>query len=191
LVATPKLLESIVPRLTEGEPIRPAIRSTAGVAIIFKPTQIGEEILLIRRAERDGDPWSGQIAFPGGRVEPEDSSFMATAARETAEEVGIDVAASSVFLGYMGSFNPMNRSISIVPSVFLLNGDVLVRPNAEVSSYRWLRFSEFLEERNRSTHKAERASAVTSFPSFKVGDYVVWGLTERILSTLLSYTQNR
>jgi 8-oxo-dGTP pyrophosphatase MutT (NUDIX family) len=189
LIPVSEILEPIARRLKEIEPFKPIRRDTAGVAVIFKPTSCKEEVLLIKRAEREGDPWSGQVGFPGGRVEAVDVTFRDTAVRETKEEVGIDIEPSARFLGYMGAFNPVNRNIAIVPSIFLLKSDATPRPNAEVSSFRWVRFSDFAGK-NRSTHRVVRNGVTVDFPSFNVGDYVVWGLTEKILSTLVGFSQS-
>ena len=65
----------------------------AAVALILLPTSDGDlEALFIKRAEVEGDPWSGQMAFPGGRRDPVDDDLLATAARATLEETGIDLA---------------------------------------------------------------------------------------------------
>ena len=59
----------------------------AAVAIVLAPDP--DAVLLIRRAERAGDPWSGHMALPGGRYEPKDPDLLGTALRETVEEVGV------------------------------------------------------------------------------------------------------
>ena len=59
----------------------------AAVAVILAPDP--DALLLIRRAERAGDPWSGHMALPGGRQEPTEPDLFTTAVRETAEEVGL------------------------------------------------------------------------------------------------------
>ncbi|MBD0320648.1 MAG: NUDIX domain-containing protein, partial [Gemmatimonadetes bacterium] len=83
------------PRRAEAEERVPS----AAVALLLRPSGDGPELLLIRRAEREGDPWSGHMALPGGRADPRDRDAAATAARETLEEVGIDVVRGGRFLG--------------------------------------------------------------------------------------------
>src|SRR5579863_6444108 len=94
-------VRSILPILGQEEPISRVASETAAVAVVVRDTEEGDEVLLIKRAERDGDPWSGHIALPGGRVQKQDESFKATAVRETREEVGVDLDANASFLGYM------------------------------------------------------------------------------------------
>jgi 8-oxo-dGTP pyrophosphatase MutT (NUDIX family) len=180
-------LEPRVAAVAEGlrqeEPIERVERETAAVAVIFG--RGGEGLLLIKRADREGDPWSGDIAFPGGRVEAEDISFGAAAVREAREEVGVDLAADARFLGYMAPFQAKRRGIWVVPSVFLITGAVSVERNREVSSHMWVPLRELLAHESRSTYSIELGDDKRSFPSFNLQGYVVWGLTERILSSLV------
>jgi 8-oxo-dGTP pyrophosphatase MutT (NUDIX family) len=177
--------------LAEHEPLTRVARETAAVAVILKAnSKQSDEFLLIRRADRAGDPWSGQVAFPGGRVEVDDPSFKATATRETLEEVGFDLAAKAEFLGYMGPLEPRNRRIQVVPAVFGLTGVVKVLPSQEVSSHRWIPVTELISGKNRSQHALESGTVQGTVPSFRFGDYLVWGLTERILTRLADFAES-
>ncbi len=177
-------LAAITEGLTQEEPIERVSRETAAVAVMIKRGASGEEVLLIRRAEREDDPWSGHVAFPGGRVEAEDPSFRDAAAREAREEVGADLAAGARFLGYMGPFRMRGRSIRVVPAVFLLTGPIQVRPNGEVSSHIWVALQNLLGRENRSTYSPVRGADERLVPSFSIRGFLIWGLTERILSSL-------
>jgi 8-oxo-dGTP pyrophosphatase MutT (NUDIX family) len=168
----------------QGEPMGRVERETAAVAVIIRSAPTGEEVLLIRRAVREGDPWSGDAAFPGGRVEAQDGSFRDAAVREALEEVGVDLAATARFLGCMHQFQAKRMGIWVVPVVFLLTGPVAIRANSEVSSYFWVPFPELLAPENRSIFRLARGDEVMTFPSLELRGYVVWGLTERILSSL-------
>ena len=110
-------LDSLSPRLTGVETARLVPKESASVAVIFRNLDGGEEaVLLIRRAEREGDPWSGQVAFPGGMVSVADESFEATARRETLEEVGIDLSPkTAAFLGYMRELKARMREVVVCP----------------------------------------------------------------------------
>ncbi|MDQ6718715.1 MAG: CoA pyrophosphatase, partial [Gemmatimonadota bacterium] len=81
----------------------------AAVAITLRAGADGElELLFIKRAEYPGDPWSGQIAFPGGRREAQDSSLEETAIRETREETGLDISASGRIIGALDEVQPQS-----------------------------------------------------------------------------------
>ncbi len=176
-------------RLEQEEPIKRVEQRTAAVAAIFRSGPGGEEVLLIRRAERVGDPWSGDVALPGGRVEARDSSFRETAAREAFEEVGADLAAGARFLGYMRPFEARRRSMLVVPCVFLATGPLSIAVNREVSSHMWVPVSELMAPKSRSTYDPGIGGGGKSFPAFSLSGYTVWGLTERILSSIVDTLQ--
>ncbi|NCO50914.1 MAG: NUDIX domain-containing protein, partial [Deltaproteobacteria bacterium] len=67
--------------------------------MIFSGANQAEELLFIRRAERENDPWSGDIAFPGGGIEAQDIDCRAAAERETREEIGLSLTQKE-YLGY-------------------------------------------------------------------------------------------
>lgn len=164
----------------------PKIQSTrlAGVSIILD----GEEspkTLLIKRAEREGDPWSGQIAFPGGKMNQGDESVLRAAIRETREEVGVDLAGDAAFLGYLGAFRTHTGTMDVVPAVFLLKKKAEITPNEEVSDYKWVGLGSLLASGSRSTYRLEMGGSSMEMPAFATGDYVIWGLTFRIIETLL------
>ncbi len=141
--------------------------------------------LMIKRAEREGDPWSGQVAFPGGRRERQDRSLLETAMRETREEVGLDLWRSAVYLGRLGAFRTHAGTMLVVPCAFLMRRDERVEPNAEVSSYRWIPVEVFLRENSRSTYTLKRVGENVNFPAYVYEDYVIWGLSYSMISALL------
>ena len=122
-MAKESFLDSLSTKLARKVPARLVPKKSAGVAVIFRSSSRQEEVLLIRRAEREGDPWSGQVAFPGGMVSASDKSFEETARRETAEEVGVDLSANASFLGYMRELKARMRMVVVVPSVFEMTAD--------------------------------------------------------------------
>lgn len=184
-------LDSLSARLTKLAAFPLVPRKSAAVAVIFHKTGHDEEILLIRRAERDGDPWSGQVAFPGGMVGPTDRSFEGTARRETVEEVGIDLSAeAAVFLGYMNEFKARTREVVVVPSVFKLGAPARVTLNREAASYAWVPLRSLAMKKARSKHLVRRGGVELVFPSLSYGDLVIWGLTERIISWVVGSGQD-
>ena len=164
---------------------RPFLGSgSASVAIILRDEE-PPSVLLIRRAERPGDPWSGQIALPGGRSSLKDRNPRDTAIRETFEEVGIDLSAGAEFLGYGKTTTTHTGAMEVVPVVFGLSGQVEITPNDEVASYRWIGLQELRAPRAKSLHRFESLGRSVEMPAYIVDDYVVWGLTHRILSSVL------
>jgi len=178
--------DSLSPKLIEVETARLVPRESASVAVIFRSLDGGEEaVLLIRRAERDGDPWSGQVAFPGGMVSAADGSFEETARRETSEEVGIDLSSKADFLGYMGELKARTRGVTVVPSVFKLAAYSRVTLNKEVASYEWVPLGSLAGKEARSSYLLRRRGGEVAFPSLVHGNFEIWGLTERILSVIV------
>lgn len=179
-----EIFPALLRRLGDQEPPVGSSRR-ASVAVILNSRE-APKLLLIKRAEMVGDPWSGQVAFPGGKSQEADGTARDTAIRETREEVGIDLSASSEFLGYFRSFRTHTGTMEVIPSLFLLRGTVAVRTNEEVSSYRWVGLDRLLSSEASSSQKVNFQGKIREVPAFRVGDYIVWGLTHSIISSLLS-----
>ena len=176
------LIEVIKRNLVPHEPPQKG-RRFAAVSIIVRDAQF-PSVLLIKRAERAGDPWSGQIAFPGGKMQSGDGTARDTAVRETLEEVGVDLKLAD-FMGYAPTATTHTGNMEVVPAVFVLKESVEVRPNEEVSSYRWVDLEDMVSPRSQSTNKLSYNGNAVELPAYKVDSYVVWGLTHRILSGVL------
>ena len=184
-MARRSFIAALLPTLARQPTARLVPQKSASVAVILFERRGVEEVLLIMRAERPGDPWSGQVALPGGRTGAEDKSFEETARRETSEEVGIDLGSQGAFAGYMAEQRPRLRDIVVVPSVFKLDAAVAVETNAEVASFAWVPLRELAKPEARSTYRVEREGRDVSFPSLVYRNLAVWGMTERILSAVL------
>jgi len=177
------LFSKITGKLQKSEPILGTVR-VASVAIILDGRE-DPKTLLIKRANRPGDPWSGQVAFPGGKAQNKDKTVRETATREAREEVGLDLDRDGDFLGYFESFRTHTGTMDVVPSVFLLRNLGEVRPNGEVSSYRWAPLRELFSPEARTVYTLSFWNETQDMPAYRVGDYIVWGLTHRILSSLI------
>lgn len=175
-------IESVTKGLQFAEPQVTGTR-LAGVAVIIR-AGADPGVLLIQRAVKDGDPWSGQVAFPGGKRAGGDRTIRDTAVRETREELGFDLGRAGNFAGYTGLFKTHSGNIVVVPSVFVLARRVRVRPNSEVSSFRWVGLLQLAK--SETTRVFELNGRSEERPAFVVGDYVVWGLTYRIIDSLLT-----
>ncbi|HJR16975.1 MAG TPA: CoA pyrophosphatase [Gemmatimonadales bacterium] len=159
----------------------------AAVAAVLTPDP--DAILLIRRADRAGDPWSGHIALPGGRHEPGDQDLVATAVRETGEEVGFQLSASS-FAGTLEDViprTPVLPPIAVRPFVFLLPATPLLVPNPEVASARWVPIDDLLRPGVHHPVHLELLGQSREVQAYQLEDGIVWGMTERILTNLIEH----
>lgn len=180
-------LDTLARRL-QGHRPRPAPRRPetreAGVALVLR-TGEAMEILLIERVEREGDPWSGHMALPGGMREPADADLEATALRETAEEVGIQLTREGRVIGKLDELGPASRRLPplvIAPLVATVPaGTPLVPEPAEVSTALWVPVDELLHPTAQVETRFQLDGRELTFPAFAYRSYQVWGLTYRIL----------
>lgn len=167
--------EPFASELDQGEPV-------AAVAIIINPNDRGSSILLIRRTERVGDPWSGQVAFPGGHKDHADRDLLATAIREAREEVGIDLQEHELLGQLPVMFSHTRRVASYV---FQLKADVAVQPNDEVAESFWVPLST-LNGINVSRTEVRAEEGKLDVEAYVYNGNVIWGLTFRIINMLLN-----
>jgi len=162
----------------------------AAVALVLRGDTLDDAALLfIRRAVRVGDPWSGHVAFPGGRRDATDTTLEVTARRETREELALDLDAEAELLGVLDDLRPRAASlpsIAVRPFVFRLSRDVELVPNEEVQSTFWVPMSALLDPARAVEHVFDRGGVRLRFPAYRWGDDVVWGMTERLVTQLLA-----
>lgn len=165
----------------------------AAVAAIFreKPGAEGADLFFIRRAERERDPWSGHIAFPGGRREATDATLLATAIRETREEVGVDLAEEHLVarLPDVPAFTRTRRGqLVVTPFVFAVRHDVVTTPNHEVAEALWVPFCKLARGEGKGIYELEWDGKVLQLPCIRLdpGQHVLWGMTYRMLETMLA-----
>lgn len=163
----------------------------AAILLALRSREDGEpELLLIKRADAEGDPWSGHIAFPGGRMEPADNNLAVTAVRETWEETGIDVARDGRLLGQLDDLSPRSAllpPIIIRPFVAIVRSDVGITASAEVASAFWVPVSVLAESTSWGTGLVHSTAGQRRVSTFRHGEHTVWGLTERVLRQFLTY----
>jgi 8-oxo-dGTP pyrophosphatase MutT (NUDIX family) len=162
----------------------------AAVAVVLRPVLDDLELLFIRRAEHPGDPWSGQIAFPGGRMDPSDPDLVATAVRETREETGLDLAAGARHLGALDELHPRTPvlpPIVVRPHVFAVAETAPLVPKAdEVAEAFWVSLGVLRDPATAQESRVVVRGATWRVPSFVVDGRVIWGMTERMLRGLLA-----
>ena len=159
----------------------------AAVALVLRDAPAGLELLLIKRADRDDDPWSGHVALPGGREEPRDASLEATAVRETREETGVDLVRDGRILGALDALCPHAKplAVHVQPFVAALRESRPLVLSDEVAAAFWVPLATFAAPDAATTSVVRVRESEMRVPSFRHGDYVVWGLTERIIRQLL------
>lgn len=147
------------------------------------------EILLVRRAERAGDPWSGHMAFPGGNRAPTDVDLRDTLVRETDEETGIRLEPADSIVGALDVVEPVSPRlprIYIAPFVATVPPDTIAEPDQqEIVDAFWIPLSFLRDERNAKDFLLEIDAVPRRFPSVRYGEHVIWGLTHRILRQFL------
>ncbi len=158
----------------------------AAVALILVEDTNGLEALFIRRAERADDPWSGQVALPGGRRDPADPDLLTTAIRETREETGVDLA-SAERLGVLDDLYPRTPTMPPVvvrPFVFALPRRPALAPGEEVQRAFWLPLAQLSAPGVRRDVTLTVGGVERTFPAYLVGEDAIWGITERIVTPL-------
>jgi 8-oxo-dGTP pyrophosphatase MutT (NUDIX family) len=165
------------------------VRGRAAVAIVVRDTAEGTQVLLIRRAEHPADPWSGHMGFPGGREDPEDESPLATAIRETLEELALDLRQAGRLLGQLAPLPAVARGrpvgMTIVPFVFELTRDAELTYSEEVAEAVWVPLDPLLHGHLRTTFDVDRGGGeLVKLPAHDVEGRMVWGLTYRMLDSL-------
>lgn len=170
-------------------------RNEAAVAVIFRTGKNQSEVLVIERAQHHGDPWSGHLAFPGGRREPRDTDPLATAIRETREELGLDLLAHGRLLG---SLEPVSTrgtglpNLTIAPFAFSLETEAELRADpGEVASVFWVPLGPLVRGERDTTVQLERQSKRYQLPAFAVEGRVLWGLSYRMLQSFFALLHER
>lgn len=157
----------------------------AAVALVFVPSP--DSLLLIRRAERAGDPWSGHMALPGGRSSSADTDLLDTAIREVLEEVGMSLGRDQL-VGRLADVIPRTPTlppIAVRPFVFVVPARPRLVLNPEVSAAAWVPIDHLLHTDTYRLVQLELRGETREFPAYHLEDSFVWGMTERILTDLL------
>ncbi len=169
------------------EPSLTAARN-ASVAMILRESPEGNlETLFMKRAEHPADPWSGQMSFPGGRVEVYDATLEHAARRETAEEVGIRLA-PEMHIGRLDDVEGGRLSVhrlAVSPFVYHHPDPPAPLHNREVAGTVWVPLAYLSEPTNIRAYRFPADPLRRDFPSFQYGPYIIWGLTYRIIGSFV------
>ncbi len=157
----------------------------AAVALILAPDP--DRLLLIRRAERQGDPWSGHLALPGGRRDPEDDDLLATAIRETREEVGIVLTREDcrATLDDLGPVSPVLPPMIVRPFVFGLAGTRDTGPSDEVAASAWVPLATLAAPGVYRSRAIPVGQVVREVAGYDLPEGFLWGMTERMITPVI------
>lgn len=189
IVALPNIRERLAAH-TATRFDSPEVTRRAAVAAILRDGLEGPEVLLMRRPEKPGDPWSGHISFPGGHVEAHDADLTATAIRETHEEMGFDLHAHGELLGRLDDVPAYARSMPtgmvVTPHVFALRTQPVLQPNHEVVEAIWAPLPAMYSGALSEPRTLDVRGTPMKFDGYRVQGHWVWGLTFVMIQGLFS-----
>lgn len=169
------------------KPVSEGQDANAAVALLLKLVDQDLEVLFVKRVENPADPWSGQMALPGGRRDPEDQNLKQTVVRETLEETNINLLDRCRFLGIMEPLRSTQRTeMKILPFVILLEHKPLIELNEELEWFVWISPKELVQHRGTFKFSILPTLLEIEFPAYIVGSSVIWGLTYRILEKFVN-----
>lgn len=161
----------------------------SAVALVLRERDAQLEVLMIKRAEREGDPWSGHMAFPGGRMDADDVTGIRTAYRETHEELNIDVEKAGHCIGRLSDLvsrpHSGRRPMVVSPYVFHLHTSVVPQPNHEVAEALWVPLSFIADHRNRERMEWRRGRLALDLPCYFYEGRRIWGMSLAMLDELI------
>jgi 8-oxo-dGTP pyrophosphatase MutT (NUDIX family) len=153
----------------------------AAVAIMVREGSDATEMLMIRRATREGDPWSGHMGFPGGRRDLEDASNFSCALRETREEIGVDLSQWGTPLGELSDVNTGWRKdrpeMLVTPFIFQVSELPALTPNYEVDDVVWVPLHFLMNDANREPLEWDWKGKKMETDSYLYDSYRIWGLS--------------
>ena len=188
--------QECVGRLTGVAKPPPGLPSKrAAVVIGLRDGPAGPEILMIQRAVREGDPWSGHMGFPGGRRDATDASDEACAKRETLEEIGFDLDLHARCICQLSDVNTGWRAdrpeILVAPFVFEVASQPKLTMNNEVASTVWIPLHFLLNDDNRGRHQWDWRGERLESDAFTYQGHLIWGLSLMMIDELLEVIANR
>jgi 8-oxo-dGTP pyrophosphatase MutT (NUDIX family) len=175
----------------------PGALRLAAVALVLRGGAEGAEMLVIKRSEAEHDHWSGHLALPGGRAEPEDENLLATAVRETFEEVGLDLRAGGEVLARLGTVTPQSPYaprisvtpfVAVAPRAYHAGADApkTLELSGEVAAAFWVPVDEMKRGGRSGVFRMAFAGVEREWPAYPSQHGMIWGITERILTEFLS-----
>ncbi|HEY0080777.1 MAG TPA: CoA pyrophosphatase [Pyrinomonadaceae bacterium] len=170
----------------------------AAVALVLRRNMDETELLVIKRAEDPRDHWSGHLALPGGRRDPEDADLSFTAMRETLEEVGMNLSEGGRIVRRLETItprSPLAPQIAVTPYVAIAPPayhvieegveQMRLRLSAEVEAAFWLPLDALRSRGASEIFRLAIEGEAREWPAYATDYGLIWGLTERILTSFL------
>jgi 8-oxo-dGTP pyrophosphatase MutT (NUDIX family) len=189
-----RTIAEVEARLASSTPWRDPkpTRTRAAVALVLREVAAADgpdlEALFIRRAEHAADPWSGHLAFPGGRIDPEDADARAAAERETLEEVALDLRAARR-LGELSDVLGHAESIRVSGFVYGIEGAPVLRPNYEVRELFWSPLAHLADPARQAAREFSYREHSMMLPTVRLLDDerapVLWGITYKFMDDFM------
>jgi len=162
-----------------------SLDANAAVVVLLRATNQDFQVLFVKRAEKTGDPWSGQTALPGGKRNPEDRNLKETVVRETFEETSINLLEGCRFLGAMEPVRSTQKpEMQILSFVVLLEKEEAIKLNEELTGYFWTPLKELAK------HKGTVKFSFGEYSAYIIENHIIWGLTYKIMHNLLSLSSS-
>lgn len=171
------------------------VRSRSAVAAVLRFDRGLAEVLLMTRAEREGDRWSGHVSMPGGRQEPQDPDLLATAIRETREELGVDLTRGARLLGRLGAVKAIAKGkvlpMTITPFVFHLAEEQPITLSPEAVDAFWFPLARAATGELDDRYEYKLGPVPFPLPCWRCEGRTVWGLTHQMLGELIAVVRSR
>ncbi|MEZ7979225.1 MAG: CoA pyrophosphatase [Myxococcota bacterium] len=186
-----RTLDAIEARLAAASPVLDVkdVRMAAAVALVLREVDGDLEALFIRRAEHDDDPWSGDLAFPGGRLDPGDADAQAAAERESREELSLDLSGARR-LGRISDVLGHAESIRVSAFVYGIEGDPKLVPNYEIAEAFWSPLAHSTAADRQEMRDFTYANVVSTLPTIRLLDDprapVLWGITYKFMDEFMT-----
>lgn len=186
-----RTLDAIEARLAASSPVLDVkdVRMAAAVALVLREVDGDLEALFIRRAEHDGDPWSGDLAFPGGRLDPGDADAQAAAERESREELSLDLSGARR-LGRISDVLGHAESIRVSAFVYGIEGDPKLVPNYEIAEAFWSPLAHSTAADRQEMRDFTYADVVSTLPTIRLladpRAPVLWGITYKFMDEFMT-----
>ena len=185
-----RTIDEVAIRLAEVKPeLSTASHSLrAAVALVLRESSGDLEALFIRRADHEGDPWSGHLAFPGGRIDPVDTGPRMAAERETLEELELDLSGARL-LGQLSDVPGHAESICVSAFVYALDGDPVLKPNHEIRAAFWSPLGHFTDPARQATRSFTYLERSMPLPTVRLLDDphapLLWGITYKFMDEFM------